>query len=235
MHGKAQSPAPRLDVASHAGRAIGDHTLRPGVARYIGGRRGFVDGALPPVGFVAVNATAGAFMARPDALVAAIATAVGTGFLLVALRLTRREPLQQAFRGLIGLAIAAVFAARTGEARDFFLPGIYVDAAWAAILATSIVAGRPLIGFVHSALFGRGAGWRRDARLRRAFAIVTLGWAAVYATRALVQAGFYRADEAGLLAASKLVLGWPLTLVAIALTLMYVRRATPLTNGSSAT
>jgi hypothetical protein len=50
-----------------------------------------------------------------------------------------------------------------------------------------------------------------------------------------VQAGFYRADEAGLLAASKLILGWPLTLVAVALTLMYVRGATPLTNGSTAT
>lgn len=217
------------------GHDPGQPTLRPGIARYIGGRRGFVDGALPPVGFVAVNAVAGAFMARPDAIRAAIATAVGTGLSLVALRLARREPLQQAFRGLVGLAIAAVFAARTGEARDFFLPGIYVDAAWAAILATSIVAGRPLIGSVHAALFGRGAGWRRDTRLRRVFAIVTLGWVAVYATRALVQAGFYRADEAGLLAASKLILGWPLTLVAVALTLMYVRRATPLRNESSAT
>jgi hypothetical protein len=223
--------APRPDT----GQGGGQHTLRPGIARYIGGRRGFIDGALPPVGFVAVNAVTGAFLARPDALRAAIATAVGTGLALVALRLARREPLQQAFRGLIGLAIAAVFAARTGEARDFFLPGIYVDAAWAAILATSIVAGRPLIGFVHAALFGRGAGWRSDTRLRRAFAIVTLGWAAVYATRALVQAGFYQADEAGLLAASKLILGWPLTLLAVGLTLMYVRRATPDTNGSSGT
>ena len=235
MLGTAEPPATRHDETPHPDGLIGDHTLRPGIARYIGGRRGFVDGALPPVGFVAVNAVAGAFMARPDALRAAIATAVGTGLALVALRLTRREPLQQAFRGLVGLAIAAVFAVRTGEARDFFLPGIYVDAAWAAILATSIVAGRPLIGFVHAALFGRGAGWRRDTRLRRAFAIVTLGWAAVYATRALVQAGFYRAEEAGLLAASKLLLGWPLTLVAVALTLIYVRRATSLTKGSSAT
>jgi len=223
--------APRPDTGQDAGQ----HTLRPGIARYIGGRRGFIDGVLPPVGFVAVNAVTGAFLARPDALRAAIATAVGTGLALVALRLARREPLQQAFRGLIGLAIAAVFAARTGEARDFFLPGIYVDAAWAAILATSIVAGRPLVGFVHAALFGRGAGWRSDTRLRRAFAIVTLGWAAVYATRALVQAGFYQADEAGLLAASKLILGWPLTLLAVGLTLMYVRRVTPDTNGSSAT
>ena len=217
------------------GQDPGQHTLRPGIARYIGGRRGFVDGALPPVGFVAVNAAAGAFMARPDALRAAIATAVGTGLALVALRLARREPLQQALRGLVGLGIAAVFAARTGEARDFFLPGIYVDAAWAAVLATSIVGGRPLIGFVYAALFGRGAGWRRDARLRRAFALLTLGWSAVYATRAVVQAGFYSANEAGLLAASKLILGWPLTLVAVALTLIYVRRATPLSDGSSAT
>lgn len=215
------------------GHRAGQPTLRPGVARYIGGRRGFVDGVLPPVGFVAVSAVAGAFMARPDALRAAIATAVGTGLALVALRLARREPLQQAIRGLVGLAIAAVFAARSGEARNFFLPGIYVDAAWAAILAASIVAGRPLIGFVHAAVFGWGGSWRRDTRLRRAFAIVTLGWAAVYATRALVQAGFYRADDAGLLAASKLILGWPLTLVAVALTLMYVRRATPLPNGSA--
>jgi hypothetical protein len=208
-------------------------TLRPAVIRYIGGRRGFVDGALPPVGFVAVNAIASTFMARPDALRTAIAAAVGTGLGLVALRLARREPLQQAVRGLVGLAIAAVFAARSGDARGFFLPGIYVDAAWAAVLATSIVAGRPLVGSVHAAVFGRGAGWRRDTRLRRAFAVVTLGWAGVYATRALVQAGFYTADEAGLLAASKLILGWPLTIAAVALTLKYVRRATPLTDGSA--
>ena len=104
------------------GQPIGQHALRPGIARYIGGRRGFIDGALPPMGFVAVNAVAGAVLARPDALRAALATAVGTGLALVTLRIARREPLQQAFRGLVGLAVAAVFAARTGEARDFFLP-----------------------------------------------------------------------------------------------------------------
>jgi hypothetical protein len=206
-------------------------TPRPAVSRYIGGRRGFIDGALPPVGFVAVNAVAGAFLSRPDALRAAVATAVGTGIALIALRLARREPLQQAVRGMVGLGIAAVFAARSGEARSFFLPGIYVDAAWAALLAASIVVGRPLIGFVHAAVLGRDTRWRRDTRLRRAFAVITLGWAAVYATRAVVQAIFYSADEAGLLVASKLVLGWPLTGAAVALTLVHVRRATPRTEG----
>ena len=45
----------------------------------------------------------------------------------------------------------------------------------------------------------------------------------------------FKSRKAGLLAASKLILGWPLTLVAVALTLIYVRRATPLSDGSSAT
>ena len=211
-----------------------DEGLRPGIARYVGGRRGFIDGALPPVGFVAVNAAAGAVLSRPDALRAGIAAAVGIGVVLVALRLVRREPLQQAVRGIVGLAVAAVFAALSGEPRSFFLPGIWIDAAWAVALAASIIVGRPLIGFAYAALFGRGAGWRADHRLRRAFALVTLGWAGIYATRAFVQAVFYQADEAGLLAASKLLLGWPLTLVALLVTLRYVRRATPRAEGSAA-
>jgi hypothetical protein len=221
-------------TASAVGATTGDDRLKPGIARYIGGRRGFIDGALPPVGFVAVNAAAGAFLSRPEALQAAIATAVGIGLVLVALRLARREPLQQAVRGLVGLAVAAVFAAQSGEPRSFFLPGIWVDVAWAVALTGSILVGRPLIGLAYAALFGRGSDWRVNQRLRRVFALVTLGWAGIYATRALVQAVFYQADDAGLLAASKLLLGWPLTLVALMMTLRYIRRATPAAEGAAA-
>jgi hypothetical protein len=207
------------------GHDPGQHRLRPGIARYIGGRRGFVDGALPPVGFVAVNAVAGAFMARPDALRAAIATAIVTGLALVALRLARREPLQQAVRGLVGLAIAAVFAARTGEARDFFLPGIYVDALYGVAFAASAVVGRPAIGYLYGTLFGAGASWRRDRRLRRVLVVATYGWSLVFVVRTAVQAALYRADQPELLALAKVVLGWPLTAVAIAATLAAVRWA----------
>jgi hypothetical protein len=151
---------------------------------------------------------------------------VTTGLVLVALRLLRKEPLQQAIRGLVGLAVAALFAARTGEARDFFLPGIYVDAAWALIFAASAMVGRPVIGIIYGVVFGQGARWRQDARLRRTFVIASFGWALVYATRAIAQAAFYQADQPGLLAASKLVLGWPLTIVAVVLTLALIRRTT---------
>ncbi len=48
----------------------------------------------------------------------------------------------------------------------------------------------------------------------------------MFALRAGVQAFLYGADRPGLLAAGKLLLGWPLTILAVVLTLAYVGRAT---------
>ena len=76
----------------------------------------------------------------------------------------------------------------SGEARGFFLPGIYVDAAYALVLAASVVVGRPLIGAVWGLVFRGHGGRRSDPRLRRRFAVATLGWSLVYATRAVAQA-----------------------------------------------
>jgi len=201
-------------------------SARPRVVDVVGGKRGAVDGGLPPLVFVVVNAIAGALAARPAALVSAIGAAFATGLAIVGLRLARRESLTQALGGLAGLSVAVAFAALSGEARAFFLPGIYVDAAYAVVFAASAVIGRPLVGTLYGLLFGGLGQWRAQARLRRAFTIATLGWALVYALRAGVQAFLYGEDRPGLLAAGKLLLGWPLTIVAVVLTLAYIRRVT---------
>jgi hypothetical protein len=197
---------------------------RARILELLGGRRGIVDGALPPLMFVAVNAVAGTQLPRPEALSYAIGGAVSVGLGIIGIRMLRREPLRQALGGLIGLAIAVAFALGWGEARSFFLPGIYVDAAYAAILAGSVAVGRPLIGALWGLVFRSGGEWRSDPRLRRRFAVATLGWSLVYATRAVAQAAFYVDDSPGFLAVTKLVLGWPLTALAVVLTLAYVRR-----------
>jgi hypothetical protein len=197
---------------------------RSRVLELLGGRRGIVDGALPPLVFVAANAFASAQLPRPEALRYAIGGAVSIGLGIVAIRMLRREPLRQALGGLIGLAIAMVFALGSGEARGFFLPGIYVDAAYALILAGSVVAGRPLIGVLWGLVLRSDGGWRSDPRLRRRFAVATLGWSLIYAVRAVAQTAFYIDDSPGLLAVTKLVLGWPVTALAVVLTLAYVRR-----------
>jgi hypothetical protein len=181
--------------------------------------------------FVAVNAVAGTQLPRPEALTYAIGGAVSVGLGVVGIRLLRREPLRQVLGGLAGLAIAVAFALGSGEARGFFLPGIYVDAAYALVLAGSVGVGRPLIGVLWGLVLRTDGAWRNDPRLRRRFAVATLGWSLVYAARAMTQAAFYVDDSPGFLAVTKLVLGWPLTALAVVLTLAYVRRLPRTTAG----
>ncbi|MGY1638915.1 DUF3159 domain-containing protein [Geodermatophilus sp. SYSU D00742] len=216
--------APR-PTTSPAGAALRAAAPATGLPPALGGIRGLVDGGLPPLVFVAVNGVAGTQTARPTALTAAIGAAAVTGLGIVALRLIRRESLRQAMAGLAGLAVAVLFAATSGEARGFFLPGILVDASYGLVFAGSALLGHPLAGTVYGLLYQR-RDWRDDARLRRVFVWATFGWSAVFGVRAGVQAFLYREDLPGLLAAGKLLLGWPLTLAAVALTLAAVRRAT---------
>nr|WP_243697761.1 DUF3159 domain-containing protein [Geodermatophilus obscurus] len=130
------------------------------------------------------------------------------------MRLIRQEPLRQALAGLVGLTVAVLFAAASGEARGFFLPGILVDAAYGLAFAGSALVGYPLVGMIYGLLYRR-SDWRADARLRRLFVLATFGWSAVFAVRAGLQAFLSRVDLPGLLAVGKLLLGWPLTLAAV--------------------
>lgn len=201
----------------------GEKPLRPALVEQLGGKRGLIDSGLPAVVFVGVNGLVDAFAARSTALTSAIAASVVCGIAIVVIRIARKETLQQAISGFFGLALAVFFAARSGEARDFFKPGIYINFAYAAVFAGSIAVGRPLVGAIYSAIDGLGSTWRTVPRLRRVFSVATLGWALVFLLRAVVQTIFYNDDRADLLAISRLLLGWPLTIGAVAATVWFVR------------
>lgn len=199
-------------------------TTKPALVEALGGKRGLIDSGLPAVVFVLVNSVVQAFGDRGTALDAAIAASVACGLAIVVLRLVRKETLQQAISGFFGLAIAVFFARRSGEARGFFLPGIFINVAYGLAFVGSAVLGRPIVGYVYGAVEGLDARWRADSRLRRTFAVASVGWSLVFASRAVVQAVLYVMDRPGLLAASKLLMGWPLTIAAVALTVAYVKR-----------
>ena len=190
----------------------------------LGGKRGLVDSGLPAVVFVLVNSVVDAFVSREVALNSAIAASVATGLVIVALRLVRKETLQQAISGFLGLAVAVFFARRAGEARAFFLPGIFINIGYGVVFLGSALLGRPVVGYLYAAVDGMAGTWREHAVLRRAFALCSIGWALVFASRAVVQSVLYVMDRPGLLAASKLLMGWPLTIAAVALTVTFVKR-----------
>ncbi len=194
-------------------------TPRTALADAIGGPRGLVDSGLPAIVFVIVNALTG--------LTAAIAAAVAVGVVLVAIRLYRKESLQQAIAGFFGLALAAFVAYRTGRASGFFLPGIIYQAVLAVAAVGSLVINRPYVGYLLAALDPKYAGWKDSRPLRKAMAVATVLWGLIFAVRAVVQGFLYLHDRVGWLATAKIAMGWPLFAVGIAATYWLARRAAP--------
>lgn len=192
------------------------------LAEAIGGPRGLIDSGLPAIVFVIANAIGGL---RP-----AIGAAVAVGVVLLVVRLYRKETLQQAIAGFFGVALAAIVAARTGEASGFFLPGILYQAVLAVVSVVSIAIGRPYVGYLLAALDPKYADWRSSRPLRRAMTIATVLWGVIFAVRAVVQGLLYLEDRVGWLATAKIAMGWPLFAAGIAVTYWLARRAAPSTR-----
>ncbi|HST66655.1 MAG TPA: DUF3159 domain-containing protein [Mycobacteriales bacterium] len=190
----------------------------PLLVESIGGWRGLVDSGLPVVVFVAVNAAAG--------LTAAIWAAVATGVVLAALRLARKETVQQALSGFFGVLVAAFIANRTGEAKGFFLLGIWASFAYGSLFLLSVLVRWPLVGLIWEYVDGReiGTSWRQDRRLMRVYTWCTLVWVAVFLARGLVQRYLYDQDSTGWLAVARLAMGYPLTIGAVAISVLAVRK-----------
>src|SRR5262249_57806202 len=88
----------------------------PLLVQQLGGWRGLFDSTFPVIVFVVANTLGG--------LTVAIWAAVGAALLVSALRLARKQSVQQAVSGLFGVAVAAFIAHRTGSAKGYFLFGI---------------------------------------------------------------------------------------------------------------
>ena len=113
-------------------------TFRQQMLASIGGWTGALITAIPTAVFIVVNVA--------TSLRTAIFAAVGAALLLTGYRLVRKQSIQQALSGLFGVLIASIIAARTGQARGYFLFGIWTSFAYAVPFAVSIVVRRPLVG-----------------------------------------------------------------------------------------
>jgi hypothetical protein len=187
----------------------------------IGGWTGTVITAIPPVVFVVVNAI--------TTLKWAVVAAVGSAVLLAGYRLARRQSLQQALTGLVGVVVAAVIAERTGQARGYFLLGIWSSLIYAAVFAGSIVVRRPVVGlaweFLDPTPEDDRVPWHKRPALFRAYLYATLGATAVFLARGLVQLALFGNNATGWLAFARIAMGYPLYLLAVGFGFWVVRRA----------
>ena len=183
----------------------------------MGGISGLVYSSVPVLVFVLVNALFG--------LMPAIWGSVGVAVAITVLRVVRKEGLQPAVSGFFGVAVAAFIAYRTGSAKGFFLFGIWASLIYGSVFLVSILVRWPLVGVIWAFLNGHGMRWRADRKAIRVYSVATLTWVAVFAARFIVQRWLYDEDQTGWLAFARLAMGYPLTALALLVTVWAVRAA----------
>ncbi len=200
------------------------------ISEQLGGVRGLIESSVPVLAFVLLNVLLGESVAGLDKRVAlywAIGGAVGTAVLIGVYRLARKEPVRHAVNGIFGIAIGAFLAYRTGEAKDFYLPGILITLAQVAVFVISVVVRRPIIGYVWGVLANKGKhDWFGNRRLFRTFQWLTLVWAGSLFVRAGVQGWLYLQDQATAIGIVRIAVSWPIYAATFAFTVWAIRRVT---------
>jgi hypothetical protein len=204
-------------------------TISEMVAQQIGGVRGIVEASIPVLVFIVAN------MAWPhlqkgiglgvgiSELKAAIWSAVGSAVLLAGYRLARRQPVKQAINGLFGVALAAWFASRSGNAGAFYLPGIWMSYGEGALFVLSVLIRRPVVGYAWAVLTGKNLDWREYPQLVRVFSVCTVAFTAALWTNSTIQLILVQADMPNAAGTARL-LGKSLYVGAVVLTVWWGRR-----------
>jgi hypothetical protein len=194
-------------------------SLAEQMADQLGGWRGLVESSIPVVVFVLANVVG---ELRP-----AVIASVGVAVLIAIVRLVQRRPVRHAVNGLFGIAVGAAIAWRTGDERDFYLPGILYGIGYGIALLLSAVIRQPLVGWIWSVLVAKGRSeWRDDPRLVRTFTQLTVLWGVVWLAKVGVQAGLYLAHQDTALGVARLALGYPPYALLLLITVWVVRRVT---------
>lgn len=186
-----------------------EQLVRGQLAKALGGRRGIIESAVPTALFTI------SWISTHDLKLSLIISVVATVALLV-VRLAQRSTVQFVINSLFGIGIAALFASRSGEARDVFLPGILYNGAYSVVFVLSIVVGWPILGFMIGSVTGDPTAWHKDRGLVKLCSQLTWMMAAPCILRVLVQYPLWATDHVALLGGAKIALGWPLQIASFA-------------------
>ncbi|GAA4953605.1 hypothetical protein HD597_001262 [Nonomuraea thailandensis] len=200
--------------------------VRAQLAKALGGVRGIIEAAVPTIAFTLSWITT-------EDLKLSLIISIGLSVVLLAVRLIQRSTPQFVINSLIGIAIGAFFASRSGDAKDYFLPGILYNAGYAVAMLISIVTRWPVVGFLIGSVTGDPTAWHKDPGIVRLCTRLTWLLMLPCAVRVAVQGPVYLfggGDEAvAALGFAKIVMGWPLQVAALAAMLwMLGRGRTPI-------
>lgn len=217
---------PQMHLPAHLGGALGrtvaagmrgESLSARGVLAAVGGGRGVAEALTPGLLFLVV------YVFTQDPTVSVIAPAA-LAVLAVIIRLARKETAVSAFSGALGVAICVAATLFTGEGKNYFLPGFFINGAWIIGLGVSLAVRWPLLGFGLGAFTGNWTSWRQQRALFAAATITTSLWFAMFAIRLVVQLPLYFADRTEALGIARLTMGVPLFALVVVFTWLLLSR-----------
>ncbi|MFG2193246.1 DUF3159 domain-containing protein [Streptomyces sp. NPDC048639] len=186
-----------------------------------GGVRGLVETTVPGLVFVAI------YTVNKDIHLAAIAALVLAVLLGVA-RLVRRDTIKHAFSGVFGVAFGVVFAMMTGNAKDFYLPGMFYTLGLAVAYIATAIAGVPLLGLILGPVFKENMSWRtRNPGRKRAYTKASWAWGLILLAKSAILFPLYLWADATKFGWVLIALKIPPFLLAVYLTWIFLAKAPP--------
>lgn len=169
----------------------------------IGGWRGLVESSLPAVAFLVL------FTVTKELNLSLIAALAAAGVFTL-IRLVQGSKLVSALTGLVGVAICAFAAYRTGNASDYFVVGFWTNGVYILAYLLSMLVRWPLMGLIFAVIRGEALSWRQNPVRLRQYMLATWIITVLMMLRLAVQVPLYFANNVEALGATRLIMGLPL-------------------------
>ncbi|MCM3298060.1 DUF3159 domain-containing protein [Streptomyces pseudogriseolus] len=186
-----------------------------------GGVRGMVETVLPGLLFVSI------YTVNKNLHMSALA-ALGVALVMVVVRLVRRDTVKHAFSGVFGVGFGVVFAMMTGNAKDFYLPGMLYTLGLALAYIVTALAGVPLIGLMLGPVFKENLSWRtRNPGRKKAYTKASWAWGLILLAKCAILFPLYWWADTTQLGWVLVALKIPPFLLAVYLTWVFLAKAPP--------
>ncbi|WP_053743473.1 DUF3159 domain-containing protein [Streptomyces sp. NRRL WC-3618] len=201
--------------AQHDSRAVTEAAL----FEAFGGLRGMIETVVPGLLFVTI------YTINKDLRASAIA-ALGVSVLLVVVRLVMKDTVKHAFSGVFGVAFGVAFAMMTGNAKNFYLPGMLYTLGLSLAYIISTLAGMPLLGLILGPVFKENLSWRtRNPGRKKAYTKASWAWGLILLAKCAILFPLYWWADTASLGWVLVALKIPPFLLAVWLTWVFLAKA----------
>ncbi|MFE7812711.1 DUF3159 domain-containing protein [Streptomyces sp. NPDC057433] len=205
------------DTSADDARAVTEAAL----FEAFGGVRGMVETVLPGLLFVSI------YTINKNLHMAALA-ALAVSLAMVVVRLARKDTVKHAFSGVFGVGFGVVFAMMTGNAKDFYLPGMLYTTGLALAYIITAIAGVPLIGLMLGPIFRENLSWRtRNPGRKKAYTKASWAWGLILLGKSAILFPLYWWADTTQLGWVLVALKIPPFLLAVYLTWVFLAKAPP--------